>query len=79
MPIFSTEGPKEIWQTEPLSWAEKRGKLFVDHILCKSWDFLLLMDLLHEKQRQDGYGYHSTSGQPWMFCFKNYSVDGDDI
>lgn len=51
----------------------------MDHILCKSWDFLLLMDLLHEKQRQDGYGYHSTSGQPWMFCFKNYSVDGDDI
>lgn len=50
MPIYSTESPKEIWWTEHFSWPGKKVKLLVDHTLCQSWQFLLLMNLLSERQ-----------------------------
>lgn len=45
-----------------LSWAGKTGKLLADHTLCQSWEFLLLMDLLHERQHQDEYDHHPPMG-----------------
>ena len=70
MPVRLSEGPKEIWWTEHLSvgLGKEASYWWIAH--SANGDFLLSVDLLHERQRQDKYGHHPTMGNPECFVLK---------